>query len=95
MIEKIGIIGAGTMGRGIAQICASSGLSVTLCDVGQGQLDDAAKSITLIVRSICDSIAEGLEERRKKREEDRIKEEANRQKAGKEVAKKEAEVVEE
>ena len=45
MIEKIGIIGAGTMGRGIAQICASSGLSVTLCDVGQGQLDDAAKSI--------------------------------------------------
>lgn len=45
MIEKIGIIGAGTMGRGIAQICASSGLSVTLCDVGQEQLDDAAKSI--------------------------------------------------
>ena len=57
--------------------------------------DDAAKSITLIVRSICDSIAAGLEERRKKREEDRIKEEANRQKAGEEVAKKEAEVVEE
>jgi len=45
LIEKIGIIGAGTMGRGIAQICASSGLSVTLCDVGQEQLDDAAKSI--------------------------------------------------
>ncbi|MGB0750678.1 MAG: 3-hydroxybutyryl-CoA dehydrogenase [Gammaproteobacteria bacterium] len=45
MIQKIGIIGAGTMGRGIAQICASSGLSVTLCDVGQEQLDDAAKSI--------------------------------------------------
>lgn len=56
--------------------------------------DDAAKSITLIVRAICDSIAEGLEERRKKREEDRIKEEANRQKAGEEVA-KEAEKVEE
>jgi len=45
LIEKIGIIGAGTMGRGIAQICASSRLPVTLCDVGQEQLDDAAKSI--------------------------------------------------
>ena len=45
MIEKIGIIGAGTMGRGIAQICASSGLSVTLCDIDQEQLNDAAQSV--------------------------------------------------
>ena len=30
MIETIGIIGAGTMGNGIAQICAAAGLQVTI-----------------------------------------------------------------
>ena len=45
MTQSIGIIGAGTMGRGIAQICASSGLSVTLCDIDQVQIDNAAKGI--------------------------------------------------
>ncbi|MEO0895030.1 MAG: 30S ribosomal protein S2 [Bacteroidota bacterium] len=43
--------------------------------------DDAAKSIQLIIRTITDAIAEGLEERKKRREEDKIKKEANRQKA--------------
>lgn len=33
MIETIGIIGAGTMGNGIAQICAGAGLSVTMVDI--------------------------------------------------------------
>jgi small subunit ribosomal protein S2 len=44
--------------------------------------DDAAKSIQLIVRAICDAIGDGLDERKKKREEDRITEEADRQKTG-------------
>lgn len=43
--------------------------------------DDAAKSIQLIVRAICDAIGDGLDERKKKREEDRITEEADRQKS--------------
>ena len=29
MIETIGIVGAGTMGNGIAQVCAAAGLHVT------------------------------------------------------------------
>jgi 3-hydroxyacyl-CoA dehydrogenase len=29
----IGIVGAGVMGRGIAQVCVASGLDVTLMDV--------------------------------------------------------------
>jgi 3-hydroxybutyryl-CoA dehydrogenase len=33
MIEKVGIIGAGTMGNGIAQIGAAAGLSMTMIDV--------------------------------------------------------------
>lgn len=41
--------------------------------------DDAAKSITLLMRVMGDAIAEGLEERKKRREEDRVKQEAKRQ----------------
>ncbi len=41
--------------------------------------DDAAKSVQLILRTISDSIAEGLEERKKHKEEDRVKKEAARQ----------------
>ncbi|MEM0998890.1 MAG: 30S ribosomal protein S2 [Bacteroidota bacterium] len=43
--------------------------------------DDAAKSIHLIVTHVCDAISEGLQERKKKKEEDRIKQEAQRQRA--------------
>jgi small subunit ribosomal protein S2 len=42
--------------------------------------DDAAKSVQLIVRAICDAIRDGLDERSKKKEEDRIKNESDRQK---------------
>jgi 3-hydroxybutyryl-CoA dehydrogenase len=34
-IEHIGVVGAGQMGRGIAQLAASRGLDVTLVDVGR------------------------------------------------------------
>ncbi|WNJ16961.1 30S ribosomal protein S2 [Pontibacter sp. G13] len=43
--------------------------------------DDATKSIQLILRTITDAITEGLEERKKRREEDRVKKEADRQRA--------------
>jgi len=33
MIQSVGIIGAGTMGNGIAQVCAAAGLSVTMVDI--------------------------------------------------------------
>ncbi|WP_086801185.1 3-hydroxybutyryl-CoA dehydrogenase [Streptomyces caniscabiei] len=32
-IEHVGVVGAGQMGRGIAEVCARAGLRVTLCDV--------------------------------------------------------------
>ncbi len=35
---QIGIVGAGTMGAGIAQVCATAGLQVVLVDVGIEQL---------------------------------------------------------
>jgi small subunit ribosomal protein S2 len=43
--------------------------------------DDAAKSVQLVLRTITDSIAEGLEERNKRKEEERTKREAERQRA--------------
>ncbi len=39
MIRKIGIIGAGQMGSGIAHVCALAGLEVKLTDVSQEQID--------------------------------------------------------
>jgi len=44
-ITKIGIIGAGTMGNGIAHVCALSGYDVTLTDVNQEILDKAMAAI--------------------------------------------------
>src|SRR3954470_4636810 len=45
MIKTIGVIGAGTMGNGIAQVFAQSGFSVTLVDVAQPMLDRAKSTI--------------------------------------------------
>lgn len=36
-MQHIGVIGAGLMGHGIAQVCAASGLRVTLSDVDEGR----------------------------------------------------------
>ena len=43
--KRILIIGSGTMGNGIAQVCAQKGLTVTLSDVSQENLDRAVKNI--------------------------------------------------
>lgn len=44
-IKKVGVIGAGTMGSGIAQVVASSGIEVTLIDVSEGYLERGIKNI--------------------------------------------------
>jgi len=38
-IRRVGVIGAGTMGNGIAHVIAKSGYDVVLCDVAQQYLD--------------------------------------------------------
>ncbi len=45
-IKKVAVIGAGTMGNGIAHIFAQNGFSVNLVDVSQIQLDKALENIT-------------------------------------------------
>ena len=44
-IGKIFVLGSGTMGNGIAQVCAQCGISVVMCDLSQGILDKAVKNI--------------------------------------------------
>jgi 3-hydroxybutyryl-CoA dehydrogenase len=45
-IQKAGVVGAGTMGNGIAHVFARSGCEVVLCDVEQKILDRALATIT-------------------------------------------------
>src|SRR4029079_4778004 len=45
MIESLGIIGAGTMGNGIAQICAAAGLSVTMVDISDAAVKRGLSTI--------------------------------------------------
>lgn len=50
----IGVVGAGTMGAGIAQVAAAGGLQVKLFDVAEGAADAArAKINTLLERSVA------------------------------------------
>ncbi len=44
-LNRIGVVGAGTMGGGIAQVLAQKGCSVILCDSVSSQLEKAQKSI--------------------------------------------------
>lgn len=44
-IEKVGVIGSGLMGSGIAQVAAYNGLDVTLVDIDQERVDSAIAGI--------------------------------------------------
>ena len=44
-IEKVGVVGCGLMGAGIAQVCAGAGFSTVVREVTPGALDKGLKSI--------------------------------------------------
>ena len=44
-IERVGVIGAGTRGNGIAQACAVAGLDVVMVDVAQAAVDSGLATI--------------------------------------------------
>lgn len=44
-VKKVAVIGSGAMGHGIAQVCAQSGLMVTMIDIKQEFLDNAVKKV--------------------------------------------------
>jgi len=45
-IEKVGVIGAGQMGAGIAQVCAAIGKKVLLCDIKEEFIQNGINTIT-------------------------------------------------
>ncbi len=51
-IKHITVIGAGTMGHGIAQVCAVAGYGVTLIDIAPEQLERALDSIRKSVEKL-------------------------------------------
>ena len=44
-LQNIGVIGAGTMGNGIAQVCALAGFNVTLIDISESALQKALATV--------------------------------------------------
>ena len=56
-IKRVGVIGAGTMGNGIAHVFARGGYSVVLCDVEQRFLE---RGIAAITKKTSDEMRAGL-----------------------------------
>jgi 3-hydroxybutyryl-CoA dehydrogenase len=54
MIQTVGIIGAGTMGSGIAQVAAQSGFTTLLFDISKGMLEKAKVIIQQSLQSLVD-----------------------------------------
>ncbi|MEP0263537.1 3-hydroxyacyl-CoA dehydrogenase NAD-binding domain-containing protein [Dokdonia sp.] len=54
MIKNVGIIGAGTMGSGIAQVAATAGCLVKLFDVNQPALDKAEAKLEKILNRLIE-----------------------------------------
>ncbi len=55
-IERVGVIGAGTMGNGIAHVFARAGFQVMLCDVEQRFLD---RALEIIGKNLDREVAKG------------------------------------
>jgi 3-hydroxybutyryl-CoA dehydrogenase len=53
-IKSVGIIGAGTMGQGIAQACASAGFSVLIYDIQPSVVDAALTKIASSLQVLVD-----------------------------------------
>jgi 3-hydroxybutyryl-CoA dehydrogenase len=53
-IDRIGVIGAGQMGRGIAQLAAAHGLEVTLCDAEREVADRGRSTIAQQLGKLVD-----------------------------------------
>lgn len=56
-LQTIGIIGAGTMGNGIAQVCAVAGINVTLLDICAGALE---KALATVGKNLDRQVSKGL-----------------------------------
>lgn len=56
-IKNVGVVGAGTMGAGIAQVAATGGFTVTLVDLGVEQVEQGRERIT---KSLARLVEKGI-----------------------------------
>ena len=69
-LQNIGVIGAGTMGNGIAQVCAVAGFNVTLIDIADSALQ---KALATVGKNLDRQVAKGtLSEEQKRAALDKI-----------------------
>ena len=54
MIEQVGVVGGGTMGSGIAQICAQTGYQILLYDVNQAVLEKVLQRIEKRLKNLTE-----------------------------------------
>jgi len=55
-LQRIGIVGAGAMGRGIAQVCAAAGCTVQLFDMSK---EAASRAVDLVRADLAQGVAKG------------------------------------
>ena len=60
-IQKIGVVGGGQMGSGIAQVCAQAGYSVVLVDVSANALSRAHDTISRSLAALVKKFRNGLD----------------------------------
>jgi len=56
-IERIGVVGAGQMGNGIAHVCALAGYEVLITDISEDALTAAVSSVT---KNMARQVSKGL-----------------------------------
>lgn len=64
-LKKIGVVGAGQMGLGIAQVCAMQGFQTVLQDVSAGQLEKAINQISRSLEKLASKGKIGVEAKTK------------------------------
>lgn len=62
-IEKIAIVGAGTMGRGVAQVALVTGLTVALTDVSSDAVTEAQRHVTRALDRLVERERLGADDR--------------------------------
>jgi len=55
LIDRVGVVGAGTMGSGIAQVAAMAGYDVVMRDIEQSFVEDGFETIDASLGSLVDS----------------------------------------
>lgn len=62
-ITSVGVIGAGTMGQGITQLCSQAGFNVLLYDIHSASVEQGISKISASLQSLVDKNKISIEER--------------------------------